>query len=290
MNNTVVVDKIVFPDADFKIKLEDKAVSFDGKGFHEEIEIKYCYEGCFNMLIDAEVYTVRAGDVVVVNPYEIHKNIDIVGSNAKYYMINVDLDAVSDIKIDVDLRKELIVGKKKFKNIIRGDERLPSIIKCMAEETREKREYYQLAERGLLEQLTAILLRDHINYNVVSGTDGKIKQKQTIIPALTYIHNEYANKITVEALAEACCMSVSNFARTFKAVMHLTPIQYVLAYRINIAEMLLFNTSKSCEEIAEICGFEDPAYFNKCYKKMRGDAPNRARKKRPYFKTQKSEQ
>jgi mannose-6-phosphate isomerase class I len=77
LKNTVVADKIVFPDADFKMLLVDKAVTFDGKGFHEEIEIKYCYEGTFSMLIDMDVYTVQAGDVVIVNPYEIHKNIDI---------------------------------------------------------------------------------------------------------------------------------------------------------------------------------------------------------------------
>ena len=47
---------------------------------HEAIEIKCFYEGESTLLIDSKPIKVRAGDVVVINPYELHSTIDDGGT------------------------------------------------------------------------------------------------------------------------------------------------------------------------------------------------------------------
>ncbi len=269
-------DTIAFTDPLFKVTAYETKLAQAGRAFHEEVEIKYCYEGTFNILINSEIYTVQEGDVVITNPYELHENVNIGDNNARYYMLIFNLDVVNDLQIGVDLRRLLIVERKKFKNIIRGNERLRSAIRNMAEERREKKEFSRVIERGLLEQIIALLLRE--NLQDAEEKDVNVKTKETIVPALSAIHNEYNKKLTVEYLAGLCFMSVSSFLRAFKLATGSTPITYVTAYRISVAEKLLQSTRHSCEEIALLCGFEDAAYFNKRFKKFRGQTPNKTRK------------
>ena len=269
-------DTIAFSDPLFKVTAYETKLAKSGRAFHEEIEIKYCYEGAFNILINSEIYTVEEGDVVITNPYELHENVNIGDNNARYYMLIFNLDVVNDLQIGVDLRRLLIVERKKFKNIVRGNERLRSAIKNIVEERREKKEFSRVVERGLLEQIIALLLRENLQDAEESAVN--VKAKETIVPALSAIHNEYDKKLTVEYLAGLCCMSVSSFLRAFKLATGTTPIKYVTAYRISVAEKLLQSSRRSCEEIALLCGFEDPAYFNKRFKKFRGQTPNKTRK------------
>ena len=122
----------------------------------------------------------------------------------------------------------------------------------------------------------ALLVRDNLSQH--EKAELRVKVTETVIPALTAIHNEYSKQLTVEYLAALCCMSVSSFLRAFKLATGNTPMRYANAYRISVAEKLLQNTQKTCEEISSLCGFDDPTYFNKCYKKLRGETPNRSRK------------
>lgn len=277
--DVVVTDKFDFPDASFKtMARRNKRINFIGKTFHEELEIKYYYEGTLNVLINTQVYTAEVGDIIVVNPYEVHENINIAGDTAQYYSLICDLNTLNDLNLGVDLRKLLVTDGKKFKNLIHDDERLRTAIRLISEEMDEQKEFHRAIERGLLEQIIALLLRNHLQDDI-APTPEDVKLKGTIIPALSLIHNDYARKITVDELAAACCISVSSFCRFFKEVTGTTPIQYLMAYRISLAEMLLNGTLKSCEEIARLCGFEEATYFNKCFKKLRGISPNRARKK-----------
>lgn len=276
----IVADKIYFPDVSFKISARrSKRVPYTGKAFHEEIEIKYCYEGRFNVLINTCVYTVEEGDIIVVNPYEVHENIKIEGEvPAQYYSLLCDLDTLNDLNLGVDLRQLLVADGKKFTNVIKNDERLRTVIRLISEEMEEKKEFHRVVEKGLLGQIIALLLRDYLKDDIGLIKED-IKLKQSIVPAMLLIHNQYANKITVEALAKACNISVSSFCRFFKAHMGTTPIQYLMSYRIRLADMLLKSTTKTCEEIAIMCGFEEATYFNKCYKKLCGISPNRARRR-----------
>ena len=49
--------------------------------------------------------------------------------------------------------------------------------------------------------------------------------------------------------------------------------QYIIAYRLKLAKKLLEESSKSVNEIAEDCGFNDPSYFTKTFKSAFGMTP-----------------
>ena len=57
----------------------------------------------------------------------------------------------------------------------------------------------------------------------------------------------------------------------------MTVFQYITMYRVSLAEVMLHNTEKSIDEIAHECGFSDTGYFYRCYKKVKGISPKKAR-------------
>lgn len=47
-------------------------------------------------------------------------------------------------------------------------------------------------------------------------------------------------------------------------------MQYILSKRLYNAEILLQNTDYNVTEIAEIIGYDNPLYFSRIFKKLRG--------------------
>ncbi len=96
---------------------------------------------------------------------------------------------------------------------------------------------------------------------------------------LDYIHLNYSHQITVEALAKKSGYSASRFARIFKSEVGSTPIQYVNEIRLRTAAEMLFATLLPVGEIAQECGFCDPLYFSKRFKKKYSLSPADYRQK-----------
>lgn len=91
--------------------------------------------------------------------------------------------------------------------------------------------------------------------------------------AITHITNHYAEKITLDYLAELSHLSVSQFKRVFKQLFRQTPAQYVNHVRINAACLMLRETSHSLETIAARTGFYDASHFSRLFKAEMNQTP-----------------
>ena len=90
---------------------------------------------------------------------------------------------------------------------------------------------------------------------------------------LSYIRSRLDQSITVEELAREAGMSPSHFSRVFKETLGATPIQYVLAYRIEQAIKMMEDPSRPLGTIALDCGFADQAHFSRSFKQVTGQTP-----------------
>lgn len=59
----------------------------------------------------------------------------------------------------------------------------------------------------------------------------------------------------------------------FKSKYNTTIHQHILDYRLKKATELLINDELNVKEIAYFCGFKDPNYFSKVFKKRYGQSP-----------------
>lgn len=91
--------------------------------------------------------------------------------------------------------------------------------------------------------------------------------------AFAYIADHYAGRVSLSDLTGAAGMSESSLTRAFRKLAGLTPIEYVISYRIRQSCRLLQYTDKSVTEIAFACGFADSNYFSRKFHDLMETTP-----------------
>ena len=118
------------------------------------------------------------------------------------------------------------------------------------------------------------------NYEYFQPVDTKnklhIKDLKTVI---LFIDEHFAEKISLSDLARQCSMSDNHFSYVFKTVFNITPSEYIISKRLELAiQLLVSNPDMNMLDIAFQCGFNNSANFNKIFKKYIGTTPSEYRK------------
>lgn len=102
-------------------------------------------------------------------------------------------------------------------------------------------------------------------------------EKMRIYAMYDYIHKNYAEKISLNDIANAAFVSKGECCRIFKRVLQLSPFQYLVRYRLKLSVQLLNETDLSIAQIAQRVGFCSSSYYTKCFRKEYGCAPHKYR-------------
>lgn len=277
----ISAQRIEFPDEKFRIYSERRQACKNDRAFHEELEIKYYYSGSSATMIGGEVFVATEGNLTVVNPFEIHSTLGISDYEGEYVLLMVGLDFLKEFAPGgLDLRQVFISKGKRIQRFIAEDRRLSVIMTRICEELEGEKENYRLVVYSLVTELFALLLRDYTDKEG-SREDlaGVGKAAELIAPALSAIFENYSKPMSLDELATVCNISKFHFCRIFKEEMKMTVVQYLNAYRISLADIMLRDSDKSIDRIALECGFSDISYFYRCYKRLKGTSPKRRRVK-----------
>ena len=85
--------------------------------------------------------------------------------------------------------------------------------------------------------------------------------------------------LKIEELAEAVNMGRTVFYGKIKALVGMSPSDFLRRLRLQRAQELIANSRMSFSQIAFAVGFSDPKYFTKCFKKETGMTPSEFRSK-----------
>lgn len=88
--------------------------------------------------------------------------------------------------------------------------------------------------------------------------------------AVSYIIKNYRKKITVADIADEFGLTPNYLHAIFKQVKGTTIIEYLTAYRMNLAKTYIERFGLRAYEAAELVGIDDPAYFSRVFKKLYG--------------------
>ena len=138
---------------------------------------------------------------------------------------------------------------------------------------------YPLAVRESLSRILSRMIRNIDPGTGQSATSQMQRDEQRIKKTLDYIETHFREQVTVEDIAGSAGISVSTLLRLYHDILHTTPIQYVLKYRLEqIRRELRTNPGSSIADAAYSCGFNDISYFNRCYLKAYGSTPSAYRR------------
>ncbi|WP_419913938.1 helix-turn-helix domain-containing protein [Hoeflea sp.] len=88
-----------------------------------------------------------------------------------------------------------------------------------------------------------------------------------------YIHDNLAEDLTLESMSGLAAMSGFHFSRAFKAATGKSPLQFVIAERIELAKVLLKTTGLTVSEICFRTGYNDQSRFGQHFKRATGTTP-----------------
>lgn len=94
---------------------------------------------------------------------------------------------------------------------------------------------------------------------------------------LSYIYENYAQRITLADIAGAAHISRSEAGRCFQSYLGCSPVEALIKYRLQTAKRLLHETTLTLQEISFACGFHSVNYFSRQFRKRYGYSPTNAR-------------
>lgn len=243
--------------------------------WHERIEFIYILEGTLNMVCGSFNSVVSPGDLIVVNPNQIHAATS--GKNGvKYYALCVKNKPLYNISTNSNCSKfilPIILRKRCFQCLIH-DENINKILLHLFSEYQQKDTAYELAIQADILQLFALLNRFYIDNDTIP-----IVMTSQFEHVLTFINEHFTENITTESVAHQFAFNKSHFCRKLKAQTGMPFMQYLNQLRMNLACTLLSTTNKSITVISNECGYNDINYFSRKFHQFYGMTPSTFLKK-----------
>ncbi|HEY2494366.1 MAG TPA: AraC family transcriptional regulator [Paenibacillus sp.] len=129
---------------------------------------------------------------------------------------------------------------------------------------------------------TEMLFREVLNETLlcVVNREDSCETTHTLFQRISnYIHEYYYQSLTIASLAEQNNINRNRLSYIFRRHAGMGPAEYLLKYRINMAQEMLFTSDAPVQQIAQTVGIADPFYFSRVFKKQFGISPTEHREK-----------
>ncbi|MDR3710110.1 MAG: AraC family transcriptional regulator [Capsulimonadaceae bacterium] len=252
----------------------------------------------------ASIFTVQRGSgihVIEGIPYDVAPgDVYIMGVGASHYYTEC-----KDLTLDV-IHFKLSVIDDKLRDALAETPALPALLSGSQAKNRRvsggryvhltpdqhfavlnmmaemKSEWYSGTTSGLvvaeaLFRRLLIFLGRHHERGASALPPGARIREQTIAAAKRVIDDNYGQQIRISEIADAVGLSLWQLKRIFLASAGVTPREYLTQVRVLHAKEMLRNTNLPISDIAWACGFEEPTYFARMFRKETGQTPRQFR-------------
>ena len=251
--------------------------------WHNEYEIIYVKKGQGTVSLDLEYYDVKAGDIVLIVPGQLHSIEQKANESMEYENIIFGADVIASKHNDYCYNNFFSSLTKRtlhyptifnpstcayYKDIARCIDNADEICKTFPHG-------YQLAIKSYLFQMFFVIFTNLPKDNTPTKKRKSLDKMKLIVK---YVENNYADNITIEDMANLCDFSQSHFMKFFKNNMEVSFIEYLNNYRLTMASRLLISSSSSIIAISMESGFDNLSYFNRLFKKKYDMTPSEFRR------------
>lgn len=252
--------------------------------WHPEIEITYVRKGTMCYKVNNLVYHLKEGDIVFNNSGALHSGTMENQEDCAYIPVTFD--------------SRLIYGffqstiNSKYVDPVIQDSMLPAICIDQSESwhkpfreyllriialDEKKPDFYELDITICLQSMWRLLL-EHITYEPQVSRENSLEYDR-IKKILSYIEDNYQNKITLNDIAGHIHLCESECTRLFKRHMNTTLFAFLQEYRIE-RSLEFLQDDQPVSAVADKAGFSDPNYYSKVFAKIKGCSPREYRNHR----------
>lgn len=267
--------------------------------WHPEIELTLIIQGQIDYQIEQKVYTLCEGQALFCNSNQLHTGRMHDHHNCIYMSVTFDskiiygyedsliyqkyvfpllhsehLSSMTFSK-DISWEKSVLDDLQKLWQIHISDKSHPSI-NCPFP--------VEMYIQQLLSHIWMLIYENTAkNYTLLSSDDFQshpndyAHQQERLRQILSYIHEHYHEKLTLDDISAHINLCKSECCRFFKKNMNESIFDYIMQYRIEQSLLLLQQTNESITQIANQIGFSSPSYFTKIFRQTVGVSPKHYR-------------
>lgn len=237
---------------------------------HPFTEIFYVVKGKGSFIVEDGKINVFEDDLVIVNSNVSHTESSYKSSPLEYIVLGFEgMSLILDDGNGQDHHQGF--SRYNYKNH-RTD--VLFFMELILKELKNKEKYFETICQNLLQILIMNIIRNTHTKKVIAP-DEDVNTECSYIKK--YIDNYYASDITLDHLSSLVFINKYSLIRDFKKYIGLSPIEYLIQKRLEIAKSLLETTDYSMRQIAEIIGFTSQSYFNQLFKIRIGQTPGEYR-------------
>lgn len=284
--NITDVGEIGYPVQVYYIELSKMYMHKIRWHWHAEIEIIIINHGEADFLTDDTKLRLHAGQGILINQNVMHSilPVDEKASCSLYSVVFHPSflfgygNTVMSSKYLVPILSSPTMRILELHEQNSSQEALLDIVNSVIAVNLTKKYGYELITKSYLCQLWTALLEQVLPEDVNKSRQSTISLDESRVKqAILYIEKHFSEQITLEDLAASIHISKSECCRCFKRTLQVTPIEYLMKYRIfQAASMLLKNDSDthSMSALAFSVGFNNASYFNKVFRQYLNCTPS----------------
>ena len=253
--------------------------------WHTELEWTYILEGEICYQVNEHVFYLKQGQGILCNSNVLHMGKAVNEKDCHYVSVTVhprlyggfensflDKQYVSPIVGSISCAYVLLEEDAGWKS---------QVIRRL----RQTEKLYQGRKENSEFQIYLLLMENWLTVWENCWGEQEIQEKnaaesrniQRLKAIFGYLHEHYAEKITLEDVAKQVNICKAECCRLFKKYMKESLFDYLLDYRIERSTAFL--TEYTVIEAAERSGFASPAYYTKVFKERMGCTPKEYKKK-----------
>lgn len=253
--------------------------------WHYSIQFNLITKGTLRATIEGEEILIYKGQGILINSNILHRLAQEGGQCCTTVSIQIPLHYICP-KMETDIYQKYIVpivNNPSAKYILLKEDgtwrssvllKMNKAIECKL----QKDTAYELQIKAfVLDAWVDIIKNIPVNGDTLLDRLHLTQQSSRVKAMLSFIEENYSEKITLSRIADAADISICECNRCFRNVLHLTPIEYLIQYRIIAGCRLLSTTNLSIAQVAGAAGFTEMSYFYKIFKKYTGYTPKKYR-------------
>lgn len=274
-----------FPFAVYRV--DRLGMSPPGRGlgdlhFHTDLQFTRVVKGSLVMQAGGDQHLLRQGEGIFINSNELHESCEL-SQDGIYHSVNFQpqfLSFFSGSRLERECVQPYLAS---------------GALPCLMLSPRLSWQGEMLAQLELVESLEAQLNHSSVAYRIsleltrlwlllISQAEppqppapAQLRKQQRMRQLVSFIQEHYAEDISVQDMARALYVSPGECGRCCRQILHMTPYDYLLRYRVNRGAELLAESELSVTEIATRVGFNSSSHFIQLFKKITGQTPKEFR-------------
>lgn len=249
--------------------------------WHSEVEFEFIEKGTAEFLVGSGRYVLSAGTGIFINSQVIHRFEASESVIIPNIVFSPSLLSSEDsliyrkyIQPLLDSSMECLIFSPE---IPWQNDVLNNLMNLF--DVQENEDMHEIKTVELLLKIWDIMYENvNISENIpVAKASARTQARLQIM--MQYIHKNYSEHITLADIAQTVSVSKSSTLNIFNKYLHISPVSYLINYRLKRAAKLLAETGGSVYSIANNTGFENVGYFCRSFKELFGVTPSEYRKK-----------